>query len=157
MLKVAYFDLPKRGKGIKITPVSALAQVMKSYNAANSTAHQRFSAMQHYLQSKYIDCESMLQIMTWIKDPTEQVRFFECMAMRVIDKQHLSTIACKFIHRVGTKFVALKTVERLLDLSSKQTKSRKQRLDFHLITNFEDDQDIETACATPSGELGTLQ
>ena len=87
----------------------------------------------------------MLQIMTWIKDPTEQVRFFECMAMRIVDKERLSTIACKFIHRVGTKFVALKTVERLLDLSNKQSKSRAQRklLNDSIDENYQDaDDDI---------------
>jgi hypothetical protein len=126
-LKVAFFDLPRRGKGVKVTPVAAIAQVMKSLSTGNSTAHQRFSTIQHYLQSKWIDCESMEHIMAWIKGPPEQVKFFECMAMRVIDKKGLATIACKFIHKVGTKFVALKTVERLLMMSNKDSSVLAQR------------------------------
>jgi len=47
------------------------------------------------------------------------------MAMRVIDKEGLAMLACKFIHTVGTRFVALKTVERLLILSNKDTQARQ--------------------------------
>lgn len=124
-LKGAFFDLPNRA--IKITPVSAIVQIMKSLAAGNSTAHQRLTTIQNYLQSKWIDCESMVHIMTWIKSPPEEVKFFECMAMRVIDKSGLARIACKFIHTVGTKFVALKTVDRLIALSNKNSQAREQR------------------------------
>ena len=68
-----------------------------------------------------------MHIMTWIKSPPEEVKFFECMAMRVIDKSGLARIACKFIHTVGTKFVALKTVDRLIALSNKNSQAREQR------------------------------
>ena len=122
-LRSAFFDLPKRA--VKITPASAIVQVMKALATGNSTAHQRFTAMQNYLQSKWIDCESMAQIMAWIKSPPEEARFFECMAMRVVDKEGLAMLACKFIHTVGTRFVALKTVERLLILSNKDTQARQ--------------------------------
>lgn len=122
-LRSAFFDLPKRA--VKITPASAIVQVMKALATGNSTAHQRFTAMQHYLQSKWIDCESMAQIMAWIKSPPEEAKFFECMAMRVVDKEGLAKLACKFIHTVGTRFVALKTVERLLILSNKDTQARQ--------------------------------
>lgn len=124
-LKGAYFDLPNRA--VKVTPVSAIVQVMKSLAAGNSTAHQRLTTIQNYLQSKWIDCESMMHIMTWIKSPPDEVKFFECMAMRVIDKSGLARIASKFIHTVGTKFVALKTVDRLLAMSNKNSQAREQR------------------------------
>ena len=70
-------------------------------------------------------------IMTWIKSPQEEVKFFECMAMRVIDKPGLMMIARRFVFAHGTKFVALKTVERLLVLSNKDTHAREKRRASH--------------------------
>jgi hypothetical protein len=139
-LKSAFFDLPQRA--VKITPVSAVAQVMKALATGNSTAHQRFTTIQNYLQSKWIDCITMQHIMTWIKSPPEEAKFFECMAMRVVDKEGLAKLASKFIHSVGTRFVALKTVERLLILSNKDTHARAQRkASFSAAEQCDDDQD----------------
>lgn len=146
VLKVATFELPNRA--VKVTPVSAIVQVMKTLATGNSTAHQRLTTIQNYLQSKWIDCESMLQIMSWIKSPTEEVRFFECLAMRVIDKKGLARIAGRFIFTAGTKFVALKTVERLLSLSHKTVLARTQRKalmaadEDDLRAEDEDDEDL---------------
>lgn len=125
VLKVAVFDMPNRA--VKITPVTAIVQVMKPLSTGNSTAHQRLIAIQNYLQSKWIDCQSLSQIMSWIKSPSEEVRFFEYISMRVLDKKGLARVASKFIYTAGTKFVALKTVERLIALSQKTVLCRAQR------------------------------
>jgi hypothetical protein len=55
--------------------------------------------------------------------------------MRVIDKQGLMMIARRFVHAHGTKFTALKTVERLLVVSSKDTHARKLRRESHFRQN----------------------
>jgi hypothetical protein len=125
LLKQSNFELPNRT--IKLTPVSAVTKVMKTLNPGTSVPHQRLSAIQNFLQSKWIDCESMAQILTWIKSPPEEVRFFECLAMRIVDKQGLARIASRFIHTKGTKYVALKTVERLIVQAKKDALSREQR------------------------------
>jgi hypothetical protein len=139
-LKEAFFELPYRA--VKITPVSAIVQVMKQLPAGNSSAHQRLTAIQVFLQSKWIDCESMVQIMSWIKSPSEEVKFFEFSSMRVTDKQGLAMIASRFIHTKGTKFVALKTIERLLALSHKNVNARNQyRATKDAICSLEDEGD----------------
>ena len=69
----------------------------------------------------------MAQILTWIKSPPEEVRFFECLAMRIVDKQGLARIASRFIHTKGTKYVALKTVERLIAQAKKDALSSVKR------------------------------
>ena len=138
-LQNSFFNLPKRAK--KIIPVSLIAQFMKTMATGNTTAHQRLAAIQLFLQSKWIDCESLLQIMTWIKSPPEEVKFFECMAMRILDKQGLAMIARRFIYAHGTKFVALKAVERLLVLSNKDTHARELRRASHFRQDDIDDFD----------------
>ena len=125
LLKQSNFELPSRT--IKLTPVSAVTKVMKTLNPGTSVPHQRLSAIQNFLQSKWIDCESMAQILTWIKSPPEEVRFFECLAMRIVDKQGLARIASRFIHTKGTKYVALKTVERLIAQAKKDALSSVKR------------------------------
>ena len=125
LLKQSNFELPNRT--IKLTPVSAVTKVMKTLNPGTSVPHQRLTAIQNFLQSKWIDCESMAQILIWIKSPPEEVRFFECLAMRIVDKQGLARIASRFIHTKGTKYVALKTVERLIVQAKKDALSREQR------------------------------
>jgi hypothetical protein len=136
-LQNAFFHLPKRAT--KTIPVLQIMQFMKTLPTGNSTPHQRLAAIRHFLQSKWIDCESMLQIMTWIKSPSEEVKIFECMAMRIVDKQGLVMIARRFLYARGTKFVALKTVERLLDLSNKDTRARQQRRASHFRQENVDD------------------
>jgi len=123
-LKQSYFELPHRA--VKITPVAALTKLMKAY-AGSSAPHQRMTAIQNFLQSKWISCQSMVHIMNWIKSPPEEVKFFENLSMRVIDKEGLAAIAYRFTKTSGTKHVALKSVERLLALSKKDAQSQSQR------------------------------
>ena len=139
-LQNAFFNLPQRAK--KITPISLIEQCMKTLPAGNSTAHQRLDAIQHFLQSKWIECDSMLKIMIWIRSPTDEVTFFESMAMRVTDKHGLMMIARRFIYAHGTKFVALKTVERLLVLSKKDTQARNHRRASHFRVDDFDEQGL---------------
>lgn len=140
-LKDAFFNLPKRA--VKVSHVSSIQEFMKNIPTGNSSPFQRLTGIQHFLQSKWIDCDSMLQIMTWIKSPQEEVKFFECMAMRVIDKQGLMMIARRFVFAHGTKFVALKTVERLLVLSNKDTHAREKRRASHFRhENFDGEHDL---------------
>jgi hypothetical protein len=80
--------------------------------------------------------------MSWIKSPSEEVKFFEFSSMRVTDKQGLAMIASRFIHTKGTKFVALKTIERLLALSHKNVNARNQyRATKDAICSLEDEGD----------------
>jgi hypothetical protein len=128
-LKDAFFNVPKRA--VKLSPVTNIVEFMKNLPAGKSTSVQRLTAIQHFLQSKWIDCDSMLRIMIWIKSPSEEVKFFESTAMRVVDKQGLLMIARRFVHAHGTKFAALKTVERLLVVSGKDTHARELRRESH--------------------------
>jgi hypothetical protein len=60
---------------------------------STTTLGCNLDAIQHFLQSKWIECDSMLKIMTWIRSPPDEVKFFESMALRVTDKQGLMMIA----------------------------------------------------------------
>jgi hypothetical protein len=139
-LQNAFFKLPYRA--VKITSMSQIENFMMTLPVGKSSSHQRLAAIQQFLQSKWIYSDSMLQIMKWIKNYAQEVKFFECMAMRVVNKQGLTMIARRFIHAQGTQFTALKTVERLLVVSNKDSHVRQQRRGSHFRVDDIGEQDV---------------